>query len=158
MDAMPVNEIRIRPTLLVGLGGTGGDVLLRVRRRFYEKFGNLQEFPIVGYLWVDTDRSEKHILAEEIKKFARFSDSERAIVTLEDTAAITQHLDAPENRGIKDWWYPGLSALGTVTEGAGQIRAYSRLAFFTTSGTNSSTLTAGCGTSTTRNGCRTPRS
>jgi len=130
MDAMSINEIRIRPTLLVGLGGTGGDVLLRVRRRFYEKFGNLQEFPIVGYLWVDTDRSEKHILAEEIKRFARFSDSERALVTLEDTAAITQHLDAPENRGIKEWWYPGLSALGTVTEGAGQIRAYSRLAFF----------------------------
>lgn len=124
------NIIRIRPTLLVGLGGTGGDVLLRVRRRFYEKFGNLQEFPIVGYLWIDTDRSEKHILAPEIKNFATFADSERAIVTLEDTTAITQHLDNPENRGIKDWWYPGLSKMGTVTEGAGQIRAYSRLAFF----------------------------
>lgn len=128
MDGL--KTIRIRPTLLVGLGGTGGDVLLRVRRRFYEKFGRLEEFPIVGYLWIDTDRSEKHILAEEIKSFAHFADSERLIVTIQDTAAITQHLDRPENRGIKDWWYPGLSKIGTMTEGAGQIRAYSRLAFF----------------------------
>ncbi len=126
----PLNQIRIRPTLLVGLGGTGGDVLLRIRRRFYEKFGNLEEFPIVGYLWVDTDRSEKHILAREIQQFAQFADSERLIVTLQDTNAITQHLDRPENLGVRDWWYPGLSKMGTVTEGAGQIRAYSRLAFF----------------------------
>lgn len=128
---MPERDvIRIRPTLLVGLGGTGGDVLLRIRRRFYEKFGRLEEFPIVGYLWIDTDRSEKHILAREVEEFARFADSERLILTIKDTGAVIGHLDRPENRSIREWWYPGLTKLGSVVEGAGQIRAYSRLAFF----------------------------
>ena len=27
-------QIRIRPTLIIGLGGTGGDVIMRIRRRF----------------------------------------------------------------------------------------------------------------------------
>lgn len=122
--------IRIRPTLLVGLGGTGGDVLLRIRRRFYEKFGNLEEFPIVAYLWIDTDRSEKHILAKEVEQFARFTPAERMVCMVKDTAAIVNRLDLPEHANIRDWWYPGLNKLGEVVDGAGQIRAYSRLAFY----------------------------
>lgn len=122
--------IRIRPTLLVGLGGTGGDVLLRIRRRFYEKFGNLEEFPIVSYLWIDTDRSEKHILAKEVEQFARFTPAERLVCMVKDTAAIVNRLDLPEHQNIRDWWYPGLSKLGEVVDGAGQIRPYSRLAFY----------------------------
>ena len=122
--------IRIRPTLLIGLGGTGGDVLLRIRRRFYEKFGSLEEFPIVSYLWVDTDRSEKHILAKEVQEFARFTPAERVICMVKDTAAIVNHLDLPEHQNLRDWWYPGLNKLGEVVDGAGQIRAYSRLSFY----------------------------
>ncbi len=122
--------IRIRPTLLIGLGGTGGDVILRVRKRFYEKYGSLAEFPIVGYLWLDTDRSEKHILGKEIREFVRLTDTERLYVTIGDTTSITQNLKEPNYSHIDKWWYPGLNSLGQMNEGAGQIRAYSRLALF----------------------------
>ena len=44
----------VAPTLLIGLGGTGKDVLLRIRRMFYERHGKRADgsigFPIVGYL------------------------------------------------------------------------------------------------------------
>ncbi|MEW6278570.1 MAG: tubulin-like doman-containing protein, partial [Candidatus Eremiobacterota bacterium] len=122
--------IRIRPTILIGLGGTGGDVILRVRKRFYEKYGTLAEFPIVAYLWLDTDKSEKHILGKEVREFVRMTDTERLMLTINDTTVITQNLDEPGNAHIKKWWYPGLNALGQMNEGAGQIRAYSRLSFF----------------------------
>lgn len=122
--------IRIRPTILIGLGGTGGDVLLRVRKRFYEKYGTLAEFPIVAYLWLDTDKSEKHILGKEVREFVRMTDVERQFLTIGDTTVITQNLKEPINAHIDKWWYPGLNALGQMNEGAGQIRAYSRLSFF----------------------------
>lgn len=122
--------VRIGPTLIVGLGGTGGDVILRLRKRFFEKYGSLSEFPIVSYLWLDTDRSEKHILGKEIREFVRLSDTERQMVTVQDTTVITNNLKEPHYAHIDKWWYPGLSALGQMNEGAGQIRAYSRLAFF----------------------------
>lgn len=124
------DQIRIRPTLIIGLGGTGGDVVMRIRRRFYESYGSLAEFPIVGYLWLDTDRSEKHILAREIRDFVRLTDTERLMMTIGDTTAITQNLKEPGFAHIDRWWYPGLNSLGQMNEGAGQIRAYSRLAFF----------------------------
>ncbi len=123
-------QIRIRPTLVIGLGGTGGDVVMRIRRRFYESYGSLAEFPIVGYLWLDTDRSEKHILAREIRDFVRLTDTERLMMTINDTTSITQNLKEPSFQHIDKWWYPGLNSLGQMNEGAGQIRAYSRLAFF----------------------------
>lgn len=124
------DQIRIRPTIIIGMGGTGGDVIMRVRRRFYETYGSLSEFPIVSYLWLDTDRSEKHILAKEIRDFVRLTDTERLMLTINDTTSITQNLKEPNYTHIDKWWYPGLNALGQMNEGAGQIRAYSRLAFF----------------------------
>jgi hypothetical protein len=123
-------QIRIRPTIIIGMGGTGGDVIMRVRRRFYETYGSLAEFPIVSYLWLDTDRSEKHILAKEIRDFVRLTDTERLMLTINDTTSITQNLKEPNYAHVDKWWYPGLNALGQMNEGAGQIRAYSRLAFF----------------------------
>ena len=84
----------------------------------------------MGFLWLDTDRSEKHILGKEIREYVRMTDTERLMVTLSDTTVITNNLKEPNFSHIDRWWYPGLSALGQMNEGAGQIRAYSRLAFF----------------------------
>ena len=44
----------IRPTLYIGLGGTGKEVLLRLRRRFYERF-RVRSLPCTQFLWIDTD-------------------------------------------------------------------------------------------------------
>jgi hypothetical protein len=123
-------QIRIRPTIIIGLGGTGGDVLLRIRKRFYERFGRLSDFPIVHYLWLDTDTTEKDILAGEVREYVRFGPTERLMTTIPDTTHYTNHLGEPGNRHIAPWWYRGLNALGRMTDGAGQIRPYSRLGFF----------------------------
>ena len=45
------------PTILIGLGGTGKEVLLRIRRQFVEKYGSLDDFPITSYLYIDTDNA-----------------------------------------------------------------------------------------------------
>ena len=50
----------VAPTLLIGLGGTGKEVLLRFRRRLYERYG-IFGFPTTGYLWIDTDTRNRNI-------------------------------------------------------------------------------------------------
>src|ERR1035437_7276495 len=52
----PANMVHqpIRPTLYIGLGGTGKEVLLRLRRRFYERF-RTGVLPCTRFLWMDTD-------------------------------------------------------------------------------------------------------
>lgn len=123
-----LTQVKVTPTLIIGLGGTGGDVLLRIRKRFFEKYGPLENFPIVNYLWVDTDLTEKDVGARLFADQVKFSQAEKVMATIADTARITGDLNQYPH--IKNWFYEGLNKLGTMTEGAGQIRAYSRLGFF----------------------------
>ncbi|MBL8149006.1 MAG: tubulin-like doman-containing protein [Blastocatellia bacterium] len=121
-------QVKVTPTLIIGIGGTGGEVLLRVRKRFFEKYGQLENFPIVNYLWIDTDLTEKDVGARLFAEQVKFSQGEKIMATIADTARITNDLNQYPH--IKAWFYEGLNKLGTMTEGAGQIRAYSRLGFF----------------------------
>ena len=41
----PVEEKSMVPTILVGIGGTGAEILSRVRRLVEETYGGLQNFP-----------------------------------------------------------------------------------------------------------------
>lgn len=118
----------IKPTIIVGLGGTGGDILLRIRKKFCEKYGNLSDFPIVNYLWIDTDTTENNVGAGIFTDQIRFGKHEKIIATVPDTTTYTNNLN--QHPHIKEWFYPSLSKLQTVNEGCGQIRAYSRLCFY----------------------------
>ena len=44
----------IQSSLLLGLGGTGKQVLLQIRRKFFERWA-VKGFPVMSYLWIDTD-------------------------------------------------------------------------------------------------------
>ncbi len=128
VDAQDVKQAPVKPTIIIGIGGSGGDILLRVRKRFFEKYGSLNSFPIVSYLWLDTDATEKDIGAGIFSEQIAFTNSEKLMTTMADTTKVTSDLN--NHPHIKSWFYSGLTKLKTMTEGAGQIRAYSRLGFF----------------------------
>jgi hypothetical protein len=117
----------MKPTVLIGLGGTGGDVLLKVRKKIFERYGSPSNFPVVQFVYVDTDTTNQHIDSQLVEEF-KFNPQERVDAIVLDTAKYTRNLN--QNPLIKAWWYPTLNDLGQVTTGAGQIRGYSRLAFF----------------------------
>jgi hypothetical protein len=60
----------VRPTLFIGLGGTGKEVLLRLRRKFYERFGE-PSLPCAAFLCLDTDMRDVMAQGEMMDEFYR---------------------------------------------------------------------------------------
>lgn len=133
-------EIKIRPTVFIGLGGTGKEVLLRVRRRILNEDWNgkrlrdLSEFPIASFLYFDLDtaegrESDKSIRSDPLSHLVAFQPGETLQIKV-NLSEYTNELDRYPL--IKEWW-PRADVDRVVKEtqkGAGQIRPVSRLQFF----------------------------
>jgi len=101
-DVKPLQEAPVKPTIIIGIGGSGGDILLRVRKRFYERYGPLSEFPIVSYLWLDTDATEKDVGAGIFTEQISFAPSEKLMTIMADTTRVTNDLNQYPH--IKRWF------------------------------------------------------
>lgn len=127
----PERKTVAAPTLIIGLGGTGAQVLSRVRERVFTELGPLDDFPIVRYLWLDTDTrntSPDFQNHPEIAQQLQFRNYETVPLLVPDTEAYMSRLYAYPH--ISRWIYPHLNAKDKIVDGAGQIRAYGRMAFF----------------------------
>ncbi|MEM6501228.1 MAG: tubulin-like doman-containing protein [Cyanobacteria bacterium P01_C01_bin.89] len=124
-----VEEKSMVPTILIGIGGTGAEVLSRVRRLVVETYGGLDKFPILGFLWIDTDKDYKVSNPEAAGPV--FKDNERhwARVTGKEAQNIVENMD---NYPWIDRWFPNelQKNLTSLEAGAGQIRACGRFAYF----------------------------
>jgi len=137
MSEVETGELKTQefmPTILIGLGGTGKEVLLRIRRQFVEKYGSLNDFPITAYLYIDTDNApseesgiarERDYLISEID----FQPAEKVFNPVNPSDYIQRIQDVPH---IKKWLNTTgeIGKLGTMNTGAGQIRPAARLAFY----------------------------
>lgn len=119
----------IVPTLIIGVGGTGLEVITRIRRLIVESYGSLENLEVVSFLHIDTDKKY------QIRKL------EMAGPPLEDSEKFWSKVSYDEAKRIKDYpenyswyhdWLPSeLSHDQLVSEvGAGQIRACGRFSFF----------------------------
>jgi len=133
-----VNYKPVGPALIIGLGGSGKEVVLRLRRKIVEGYGSLSRLPFLRFMHIDTDknqtaaeqydlRSSDDPLYPEIK----FSNTERIDLTVAGgTGKYISHLANYPN--IQRWFPTGakIAQLGDLHEGAGQVRTASRLGFF----------------------------
>jgi hypothetical protein len=122
------------PSIMIGLGGTGKEVLLRIRRQFVERYSSLNDFPITSYLYIDTDNAppeesglarDRDYLINEID----FQPAEKIFNPVNPSDYIQSLNSVPH---IKSWLSTSgeIGKLGTMNTGAGQIRPAARLAFF----------------------------
>ena len=149
-DEMPLNaeapiELkRVRPTLYVALGGTGKEVLLRLRRRILETLWNghrierLDDFKVASFLYFDLYQGK----AEEEKRSEasdQAADPLSALVDLPKSDCIQKKLETGKYlKGreidryphVKEWLPAGDLRSIRTEDGAGQVRALSRLFFF----------------------------
>jgi hypothetical protein len=125
-------ERPLTPTVLIGLGGSGGEVLLRVRKKIFERSEKRtsEGLPIVSYVFIDTDKSDKHVAPSYLESKFKFKPYEEVRATIANYSRILDSLH--QYPYIHPWLYPELPRLPgqNLDDGAGQIRPYSRMAFF----------------------------
>lgn len=124
-----VEEKSMVPTVVVGVGGTGAEVIGRIRRLIEETYGELNNFPIISFLLIDTDKDYQITNPEASGSQLKDYEKYWARVSGTDVEAIIQDLD---NYPWINSWFPN-ELEGNITgleAGAGQIRACGRFAFF----------------------------
>ncbi|MEA5510887.1 tubulin-like doman-containing protein [Crocosphaera sp. UHCC 0190] len=133
----------IKRTICIGLGGTGRDVLMRIRRFIIDKYGKLNQLPVISFVQIDTDKDSFNSSGlptgntyhgEEIL----FRDAEKVItsMTSQDVDNLLHELEHPTlfegaYSHIESWFHPQLKGhVKAIEDGAHGIRPVGRLAFF----------------------------
>lgn len=110
-----------RPTVVIGLGGTGYEVVLKLKKRFMDVYGSVPE--IIRFLSIDT--------TENIQEREKSPDGNKVFLEPNELYAISVANPIPltRNDNIAEWW-PKDIPTSSLISGAGQIRARGRLALF----------------------------
>ena len=123
-----------RPTLIIGLGGSGKEVILRLRRIFQARHKQ-PGLPIIEYLWIDTDIVNKFLDATGYDIITRQVDltaGEQIDARMKPQEVDAYYQAVGANPHVFSWFPQELKMLGSsvLIAGAGQIRPFGRLAFF----------------------------
>ena len=117
------NNVVFRPTVVIGLGGTGYNTLLKLKQRFIDAYGNLP--PIVKFLSIDTTENAEGG-AERDGNEARLEHGEMFVLQVNNPERLVGNGTNPH---LDEWWPPEVPTQA-ITAGAGQVRARGRLALF----------------------------
>ena len=121
---MAQDNVVFRPTVIIGLGGTGHGAILKLKRRFINAYGSVP--PIIRFLSVDTTENVDHTeQADDGRAVTLEPGSERLVISVANPGQYVngtfEHIDA--------WWPPNIP-VQAINAGAGQVRARGRLALF----------------------------
>ncbi|MGK7940033.1 MAG: tubulin-like doman-containing protein [Crocosphaera sp.] len=124
-----VEEKSMVPTVLVGVGGTGAEILSRIRRLIEETYGSLETFPILSFLVVDTDKDYK--ISNPEAGGSKFKDHEKHWASVSGKQ-VSDMVSSMEQYPWIDRWFPREleKNITSLEAGAGQIRACGRFALF----------------------------
>lgn len=116
------------PTVIVGVGGTGKEILIKIRRMIVELYGSLDALPIVAFLHIDTEGNAKVSEPQVVlKQDISLRPIEQVWAKVEDAKAILNKLSSYEY--LEEWFPSQLKGTDSIVAGAGQIRSLGRFAF-----------------------------
>ncbi len=116
------------PTVVVGLGGTGKEVIIRIRRMIVEVYGSLDALPIVSFLHIDTEQNAKVSEPQVVlKQNIALSPAEEIWAKVDNAKAMLNQL--PSYNYLEEWFPNQLTGTDSILAGAGQIRALGKFAF-----------------------------
>lgn len=125
---MSKSFVGVNPTVIIGLGGTGKDVIMRVRRLIVEHYGSLDNLPVVNFLSIDTDDAPSGVPEQFLNQDISLKPEEKLILDTAHIPPILEHL--AQYPYLNDWFPPELSGIKDLKSGAKQIRALGRLSYF----------------------------
>lgn len=126
------------PTLFIGLGGTGKDILMRFRKRLYDEYGMANE-KFATFLVIDTDDQSDVPQGEKPEAYnhlaLRRNEGEFIKCTIDPAAfkGILSKVRDEHDRRYLNWLHPQVEQLippGALEKGAGTYRQAGRLSFF----------------------------
>lgn len=120
--------VGMTPTVIVGLGGTGKEILIKIRRMIVESYGSLDSLPIVSFVHIDTEQNAKVSEPQSVlKQDISLTPVEQVWAKVENAKAL---LNSIGSYPYLEEWFPGeLRGTDSILAGAGQIRALGRFAF-----------------------------
>ncbi len=123
----------VRPSIIIGLGGTGTEICLKLKKLITERAG--PDFSLVKFLIFDTDvmdimgvktnAANEHIAHNQIK--STFTPNEFYHLTVRDVEGIIKN--AEKHPHIFSW-FPKNLEFKDISNGANQIRLLGRLALY----------------------------
>jgi hypothetical protein len=119
------NNVVFRPTVVIGLGGTGYHTLLKLKQRFVDAYGSLP--PIIKFLSIDTtENAEGTTSGETPADGTQLDHGELFVLQVNNPAGLVGNGTNPH---LDEWWPPEVPTQAIIA-GAGQVRARGRLALF----------------------------
>ena len=113
-----------RPTVVIGLGGTGYRTLLRLKKHLIESFGTVPS--CISLLSIDvTEPENEDIEMEDGTRLLLDPNKERVVIQVPNPANLAEDI----NPHILEWW-PENTLVAAIRSGATQIRPRGRLALF----------------------------
>ena len=143
-------DVQVRPTLFIGLGGTGMEVVMRIRHKILAstwgsrlapvRITGLSEFPVAEFMRFDLDVTGVQTASDQagqVDIFAaqkEFTEGEKIIQALDTNKYFQSTASMDAYPHIKKWMpltrNQFLELKIDPREGAGQIRSLSRLYFY----------------------------
>ncbi len=120
--------VGMTPTVIVGLGGTGKEILIKIRRMIVESYGSLDHLPIVSFVHIDTEQNAKVSEPQTVlKQDISLRPVEQVWAKVENAKALLNSISSYPY--LEEWFPSELRGTDSILAGAGQIRALGRFAF-----------------------------
>ncbi len=125
-----IQSVKYQRGCVIGIGGTGAETIASDRRRMIDKYGNLENVPMIRYLYLDTDPKwwQEHQL--RVEKHIRLSDQEFVNIEIPQAEELYRGMKRGNYPHYSWFDLPKLENLKSVTDGAGTVRQMARIAFW----------------------------
>lgn len=122
------SNVVFRPTVVIGLGGTGYGAVLKLKKKFRDAYGSVPQ--IIRFLTFDTTENVEHSeRTHDGLPLTLEPRTEQHVIQVANPAGLLGGM----NEHVDSWW-PKNIPIGAIVSGAGQVRARGRLALFAKSG------------------------
>lgn len=111
----------VRRTVIIGLGGTGRDAVLNVKRKYLEVYGT-DEVPTTRFVVLDTTDDQPLQAGEQE---VRLRPGEFVKMVVPNPRGVVK-----VNQEVREWFPVDRVPLAAIAAGAGQVRALGRLSLF----------------------------
>lgn len=123
-------QVNVQRAVIIGLGGTGAEVIRRVREQVVHEFGALDKLPILRFLYLDTDPTWIQRATSELDESIRLTEAELVDAQIADATGLYRSIQEGTSPHYRWFTLERLKSITNVTKGAGTIRQMGRLCFW----------------------------